>query len=296
MTEPIRYVDRATGKLETEEVYGAGALSFFYGPRAPGAAFLPVLSKIPVWSAAYGALMDTGASARKVAPFVEKYRIKSSDFVEPEGGYRSFNDFFYRKLRPGVRPIAESDAVMPADARYLAFPRMDQAEGFHVKGEKFTLSALLLDETLAATYEKGSMLLARLCPVDYHRFHFPAEGEASPARLINGWLYSVNPVALKSNARLLAENKRVLVTLDTPKLGKIAYLAVGATMVGSITETYSPGFVEKGEERGYFAFGASALVVLFEPGRLVFDADLLAATAAGHELLALMGQSLGRAA
>jgi phosphatidylserine decarboxylase len=295
MAEPIRYIDRASGTLETEAVYGAGALSFFYGPGAPGAVFLPMLSKLPVWSAAYGFMMSRGWSAGKVRPFIAEYGIKIDEFVEPEGGYASFNDFFYRKLQPNARPISEQDAVMPADARYLAFPRVDEAEGFHVKGEKFTLSSLLQDDELAARYEKGAMVLARLCPVDYHRFHFPAAGQASAPRLINGWLYSVNPVALKSNARLLAENKRVLVTLDTERLGKIAYLAVGATMVGSITETYSPGPVTKGGERGFFAFGASALVLLFEPGKISLDGDLIAATAQGRELLALMGQSMGRA-
>ena len=116
--------------------------------------------------------------------------------------YRTFNEFFYRALKPEARPITagEAVAVFPADGRHLVFPNVDAVEGFYVKGAKFTLAELLGDGALAAEFAGGAMLISRLCPVDYHRFHFPVAGTPGDARLINGWLYSVSPVALRRNS------------------------------------------------------------------------------------------------
>lgn len=296
--QAIVYLDRATGRLKTEDVYGAAALGFLYGGNPLGAYLLPAVSKLPFASWAYGRWQDTRRSARRIRPFIEKYNVDASEFLSPVESFRSFNEFFYRKLKPEARPIHPGDdvAVMPADARYLFFPRLDLADGFLVKGSRFNIATLLKDETLAARYDKGSMLIARLCPTDYHRFHFPCDGIPSPSRLINGWLYSVNPVALKKNIDILTQNKRSLCELQTPGFGKVLYMEVGATNVGGISQTYRPcAPCLKGQEKGFFAFGASALILLFEPDRIVFDADLLAASRKRREIRCLLGQSLGRA-
>jgi phosphatidylserine decarboxylase len=291
----IVYIDRATGRRETEDIYGGGGLRFLYGPK--GSWLLPLLTR-PFVSWLYGKLQDMRWSARKVRPFIEKYGIDASEFLEPVDSFATFNQFFTRKLKPEARPVAEGDgtAILPADARYLFFPRIDQADGFVVKGQKFSLEEFLGDKALAARYEKGSMVIARLCPVDYHRFHFPAGGVASEPRLINGALDSVNPIALRRNIDIFAQNKRFISTLDTASFGKVLYVEVGATMVGRVTQTYDGGeTVRKGQEKGYFSFGGSTVVLLFEPGRISFDDDLLAASNQGVEILARMGQSMGRA-
>ena len=294
---PIVYVDRATGRLETEAVYGGAGLRLLYGPRAKGAWLLPLVIR-PVVSWLYGKVQDMRWSGRKIRPFIEKYRLDASEFLDPVESFATFNQFFTRKLKPEARPVAPGKdvAVLPADARYLFFPRIDLADGFVVKGRKFTLASFLGDKALAARYEKGSMVIARLCPTDYHRFHFPAAGVAAGPKLINGVLYSVNPVALRERIDIFTQNKRVLSTLESPEFGRIVSVEVGATMVGRITQTYSPGEpVAKGQEKGFFSFGGSTVVLLFEPGRIVFDEDLLAASRPGLEILCRAGQSLGRA-
>jgi len=165
-----------------------------------------------------------------------------------------------------------------------------------VKGKRFSLKSLLQDDELAERYAEGAMAMARLCPVDYHRFHFPCECVPGKPRLINGLLYSVNPIALKRNIEYLSQNKRMITELETENFGKILYMEVGATYVGSIHQTYTPGKAcAKGEEKGYFAFGGSCLLVLFEPNKIAFDQDLIDFSAKRMEVRGLLGQSLGRA-
>jgi phosphatidylserine decarboxylase len=187
-------------------------------------------------------------------------------------------------------------AVLPADGRHLAFQNVEAAAGFYAKGQKFDLKAFLGDEALAAKFAGGSLLISRLCPVDYHRFHFPVAGQPGEPRLINGYLYSVSPIALQRNLAYLWENKRMVTLVESPVFGTVAVCEIGATMVGSIVQTHVPGrAVAKGEEKGLFKFGGSCVVTIFQPGRIRLDADLVEQTAAGLEVYARMGERLGEA-
>lgn len=298
--DPIVYINRETGQKEIEKVYGEKAIKLLYGKdiisRIFGAPLLYVISRIPFFSSLYGLWQKLPCTVRKIKSFIKAFHIDTSEFQDSVSSFRSFNDFFVRKLKPEARPIAglgnENVATMPADGRYRFFPKINEADGFAVKGQKFDLNALLEDKELAAKYAKGSMVMARLCPSDYHRYHFPCDCVPGPTRVINGWLYSVNPVAIKRNINIFTQNKRTICQLDTKSFGKVLFIEVGATNVGSINQTYEPNqFYPKGAEKGYFAFGASALIMLFEPGKIAFDADL---DSSQHiEIKCLMGQSLG---
>ena len=244
--------------------------------------------------------MALGASnsAARILPFITKYNLDVDEFAKSAFDYKTFNEFFYRALKPEARPIAAGAAVavFPADGRHLAMPNVDTAEGFYVKGAKFSLSALLGDEALAKKFAGGAMLISRLCPVDYHRFHFPVAGVPDESQLINGWLYSVSPVALRRNVGYLVENKRELTLVESAEFGTVAMLEVGATNVGSIKQGFVPGrAVAKGDEKGLFAFGGSCVITLFQSGRISFDADLVKSSAAQIELYAKMGDRLGEA-
>lgn len=296
----IRYIDRKTYQVCQEKVYGKWALSLLYGKGKLSAFFapllLPLFAKFPLFSWLYGWWQSLPITKSKIKSFISKFEIDESEFLDPVDSFGSFNDFFIRKLKPEARPIAEGDfvAVLPADARYLFYQDLSQIEGFLVKGERFCLKELLQDDALAARYEGGSMVLARLCPTDYHRFHFPVDCIPGKPRLINGYLYSVNPIAIKKNIDIFTKNKRKVTALETQHFGTIQYIEVGATNVGSINETFKPHSpCYKGSEKGYFSFGASSLVLLFEPGAIVFDNDLVEATAHEIEILGLMGQSMG---
>lgn len=296
----IVYFDRITQKECEEKVYGSKALNFIYGSqwynKLFGLSLLHSIGKWPFFSRLYGYLQKSNRSKSKIIPFINEYHVDPSEFLNPVDSFNSFNDFFCRHLNSKARPIdpRPNVAVIPADGRYYFYQNIDEVEGFIVKGKKFNLGTLLGDEIIAKKYQKGSMVLARLCPSDYHRFHFPCQCIPSESKVINGWLYSVNPLAVKQYINTFTENKRSICSLKTDLFGTVYYIEVGATNVGTIHETYTP-FKEykKGDEKGYFSFGGSALVLLFESEIIRFDADLIEATKRGIEIRCLLGQSMG---
>ena len=296
--DPIEYVERRTGQIEIEKIYGRWALSLLYGEsrmaRVFSFIFLPILAWIPWFSKLYGFLQKRPKSARKVAPFIAAFHVDVTEFAETNFG--SFNDFFIRKLKSEARPIDPDPkrAALPADGRYLVFPNLRTTDRFYVKGQQFDLLSFLRDSALAHRFAEGSMLIARLCPTDYHRFHFPCDGTPGPAQLIEGPLFSVNPIALRKRLSILSENRRMITEFETKNFGTIFYVEVGATCVGAIHQTYQPERpVKKGEEKGYFSFGGSSLVLLFEKGAIRFDEDLVSNSQKGLETKALFGTSLG---
>jgi phosphatidylserine decarboxylase len=298
----IHYIDRVTKREEREKVYGRAFIQMLYG-KGWGSRFvsfflLPLSARVAFFSRLYGWFQKSPWSRFKVRPFIENFHVDTSEFQDSVDSFRSFNDFFIRKLKPGIRPLANGNdvAVLPADGRHLVFPNIQHADGFVVKGKKFSLEELLQNSFLADQYAQGSMVLSRLCPVDYHRFHFPCNGVPDAAKAIEGPLFSVNPMALKRNIRILSENKRMITHLHTKNFGTILYIEVGATYVGAIHQTYVPGEpYAKGDEKGYFSFGGSSLILLFEPSRIQFDQDLLDASHRKIETRGLLGQSMGRA-
>ncbi len=299
MTAP-RYIDRRTGQEITEKVYGKFYIDLLYGTswfsKLLSSLLLPLFAHVNFLSRLYGAVQKSRFSKKKIQPFIEKFHVDSSDFLDPVDSFQSFNDFFIRKLKTNVRPLASGDniAILPADGRYLVYENIEKTDGFFVKGKKFSLKTLLQSSDLAQKYAQGAMAIARLAPVDYHRFHFPISCLPENPQLINGPLFSVNPAALKKHAEILAENKRVITPLKTKNFGTVLFIEVGATYVGSIHQTFTPLQPQaKGDEKGYFSFGGSSLILLFEPGRIQFDQDLIAASSRRLEILGRMGQSLG---
>jgi phosphatidylserine decarboxylase len=295
--ENIVYIERATRQKKQEKVYGHFFLKTFYGTSVFSRLLLGLTARNAFLSKFYGFLQKTRLSRCKIRPFIKEFDIDASEFLDPVESYQCFNDFFIRRLKSSARPIARDDdvAILPADGRYLVFEDVSAADGFLIKGQKFSLDELLLDKELTEQYAHASMVIARLCPTDYHRFHFPCECVPGASRLINGPLYSVNPIALKKNIHYLTQNKRIITRLETTYFGSVLFVEVGATCVGTIHQTYAPGFpAAKGDEKGYFSFGGSCIILLFESKRIAFDRDLTEASSQKIETLALFGQSLGR--
>ncbi|MDB6053951.1 MAG: psd [Verrucomicrobiales bacterium] len=294
--DKIQFFNRYSGKVETEEVYGEGFLRWTYG-NPLGKASLHTLVKRSAFSKWYGRKMNAPASKKKVLPFIQKYGLKAEEFADDPKTFKNFNQFFYRKLKPGARPVAKDQktAVFPADGRHLGIQHLSEIDGLFVKGHYFDLVKLIKDDQLAKRFADGSMLLSRLCPVDYHRFHFPVDGVASETRQIRGHLYSVNPIALKKNIHIFTQNKRAFCQIDSKEFGLVLMFEIGATCVGSFEYTYKPGQVSKGEEKGFFKFGGSSTITLFEKNRIRLDDDLISNSKQNRELYARMGDHLGTA-
>ncbi len=293
--EPITYYNRYSRQLEQEAVYGLAWLKWSYG-HPLGRLSLHAMVKRAFFSRWYGRRMDAVKSQNKIIPFLQKYNTDISEFADPVESFKSFNDFFYRKLKPSARPISKDldSVIFPADGRHLGFQDVSKAPGFFVKGQKFDLLRFLGDAELAMRYKHGAVVLSRLCPVDYHRFHFPLGGVAGSTHHIDGPLYSVNPMALRQNLNYLVENKRSWCRIESPEFGSVIMCEIGATCVGGIVHTYAPQhMVLKGQEKGYFKFGGSSTLLLFPPGSVQLDADLLEHSAQQRELYARMGDRMG---
>ncbi len=298
MITETRLFDRSTGRLVTEEVFGGTMLSLAYenalGRRIGAWPWLQrAISRLLGW------YQSSPRSARGIAPFVARYRIASGDFVEPPGGYRTFNDFFYRRLADGARPFPADPGVLgaAAEGRLSVFPIDAPAVPITVKGVPVAIGELLGSRELAERHVGGHVFVFRLCPVDYHRFHFPDSGVPGAAHRIEGVLHSVHPVAQRVVPDLFLRNERQVATLASDHFGALVLIDVGAMCVGRIVQTYEPGQpVARGAEKGYFAFGGSTTILVTEPGRVVPDADLLEHTAAGLESLVRVGEPVGRAA
>lgn len=293
--DKIKYIERKTGELKIENVPGEEFLKFlYYNPF--GELPLNLVVKKKFLSEIYGRSMDSLKSKKKVAPFVSEHNINMKESVKSIDEFTSFNDFFIRKLREGSREIAQgkNEIASPADGKVLAFENIELKNNFFLKGDKFTLEEFLGDRVLAEKYEGGVFLIIRLAPVDYHRFHFPVDGIIGESKLIEGDYYSVSPHAIKKNFRIYCENKREYAELATENFGNIILSEIGATMVGGIKQTYTPGKdVKKGQEKGYFFFGGSSCILLFEKDKIKIDGDILENTKKGIETKVYMGEKLG---
>lgn len=292
--QQIQYINRETGELITERPPSEGLLKFLY--HSPfGELTLNLVVKRKFLSVLYGKIKDFPSSVKDIKPFVDQLGIDMSEAQKPMESFTSFNDFFYRKLKPETRPIGEG-LVSPADAKLLAFENIDELGDFFVKGQKFALESYLQDEALAKKHQNSAMLIFRLAPNDYHRYHFPFEGKVSSTTPIKGRYFSVSPYAVHANfTRVFCENKREFVTLATENKGEILLSPVGATMVGSIISTFEPNtIVTKGQEMGYFAFGGSTVVMLVGKNHFTIDTDILENTRKKIETAVKMGESIGR--
>ena len=295
LNAPVEFYNRYSGAIETESIYGERFLRWAYG-HPLGRLTVALVVKRLWFSRWYGRRMDHRNSRRKIKPFIRDYKVDATEFAEEVDNYASFNQFFYRKLRPAARPIAsgKSIAVFPADGRHLALANLSTADTFYIKGQRFNLSAFLGSEQLASEFEGGGLLISRLCPVDYHRFHFPVSGQAGTARVLGSSLRSVSPLALRRKLSILWENRRSITEVMSESFGKVLNVEIGATCVDGIHQTFKENSpVLKGAEKGYFSFGGSCVVTLYRKGVLRFDDDLLDQAAKGREVYAKMGERCG---
>jgi len=238
-------------------------------------------------------------SVKEIDPFIKFHGLNTDEILDPLESFKNFNEFFYRKLKVSSRVIAAPDdrtvAVSPADCRLNVFLTVTDATNVWVKGKNFALKALIQDEQLEKDFMGGSMVIARLAPQDYHRFHCPVNGVLGPAKAFEGAYYTVNPIAINETVDVYTENKRIRTVIKSPEFGDVIYIAVGATMVGSINFTAKEGDkLKKGDEVGYFAFGGSTVLLFFKKDAIVFDEDLVVNSTKPIETLVKMGSALGK--
>lgn len=229
-----------------------------------------------------GKKYDDPDSASQIRDFINFHQLDMSEVLLPVEQFKTFNEFFYRKMKPDARPCSAPDdpnvVVSPADCRSVVFDRIDEATKIWVKGREFSVARLLGNAYPEDVnrYKNGALGVFRLAPQDYHRFHIPVDGTMDMPKTIAGDYYTVNPMAIRSALDVYGENVRILVPIDTVAHGRVMVVCVGAMMVGSTIITRQAGEkVSRAEELGYFKFGGSTLLLLFEEGVVNFDRDLV---------------------
>ncbi len=233
------------------------------------------------------------ATTRLIRWFVGKYGVDMSEAENPDiASYASFNDFFGRPLKPGVRPLADADFISPVDGAISQFGAIDDHHILQAKGHRFTTTQLLAgDAALADRFRHGSFANLYLSPKDYHRLHMPCAGRLQRMIYVPGALFSVNPTTARGLPGLFARNERVVWVFNSETHGRFVMVLVGATIVGSMATTWHgvvnprrtgviaeweyadrPIALEQGEEMGRFLLG-STVIMLFEKDVIDFNAD-----------------------
>lgn len=283
----INYFNRKKNMLETELVYGESFMRWLYTTNS-GKALLPLLTRRAV-SKLYGFTQSLPFSAKKIPEFIKQYQIEMNQFVEQK--YSSFNHFFIRQFKAGQRNFTRASNLMPAacEARYLAFAAVDQHMTFPIKGKHYTAKELLGKKEWSDKFDGGPLLIARLAPVDYHRFHFMDEGVVLDHYRVSGPLHSVNPIALSEYPEILSTNERQVTILKTKNFGEVAMVEVGALCVGAIVQSYEGNKFIRGQEKGYFLFGGSTVAILGCKNSWKPTADLLDYSSRGIETLVQLG-------
>ena len=291
----IRIYNRHTCKYDIENVAGEKYITWTY--ESPiGKGLLELLVKRKAFSKIYGMYCDSKLSKRKIPSFIDNFSINMSEYKKQKNDFKSFNDFFIREVTAEARPIDmdKRHLISPGDGRLLAYTNINMDKMVQVKHITYSLSELLGDDKLAEEYEGGTCLILRLCPTDYHRFHFVDSGTPTENHIIKGNYYSVNPTALERIPKLFCQNKREWSILKSDNFGDIINVEVGATCVGSIIQNYTPNsHVNKGDEKGYFKFGGSTTILLFKPNTVEIDEDILIQSSLGFETKVSLGEKIG---
>ena len=296
----IKYFNRMSGQNEIEKVYGDWFIRFLYtsfaGQKMGGVFTNKYFSKV------YGAFQDLPQSHKKVRPFIEKFNINMDEYepgtrpaLDPRDSYRTFNEFFIRRFKMGKRNFVSEPHRMPAfaEARYVGFDAINDKDHYPVKGQYLKAKDLVGNSPVAKIFEGGPLLIARLCPVDYHRYHYPDDGKVLDNFRIPGAYDSVNPFALRYKNQIFIKNERHVSILQTENFGRLAYIEVGAICVGKIIQSHrwNKPFT-RGEEKGYFLFGGSTVVLLGEKGAWKPSPDISSNTANGIETYLHLGSEV----
>lgn len=255
-----------------------------------GRALLKVMT-LPVISKIGGAYLSTPLSKIHIQPFIKSNHIDMSDYEPKE--YESYNDFFTRNVKMSKRPFSKEDTILcsPCDAKVSYHP-IDDDTVITVKNTHYTLDDLLLSPYLSQAYRGGSCLIFRLTVDDYHHYHYIDEGYQDDERRINGIFHTVNPIA-NDYYPIYKRNTRQYTILHTDHFDDVVMMEVGALMVGKIVNLPKKHF-HRGEEKGYFEFGGSTVILLFKKDTIAVDEDIVEHSKNHDEVRIKLGEHIGK--
>lgn len=244
---------------------------------------LPIISKI------IGKFMDTKLSTIFIKPFIRKYQINLTDYINQN--YQSFNDFFTRRLKNINFSNNKNHLIAPADSKLSAY-HISKNLTFKVKNTIYNLSLLLNDPKLAKEYENGWCLIYRLDVSDYHHYLYIDDGLIKQSIEIPGVLHTVKPIGI-TNALVFHANHRVINLLNTKNFDQVIQIEVGALMVGTIDNYHQLTKFNKGESKGAFRFGGSTIIQLFKENTITINQNIISNTNYNYETIVKIGETVG---
>lgn len=280
----MKIVDRQT-KKEYEMNYDK-SVKFLYN-NVLGRIILKLINNHLV-SKIVGSYMNSKLSIKRINKTIKENNIDMSLYEEKE--YTCFNDFFIRKKKELKIDKNKNHFVSPADAKLLAI-KLDKNARFDIKRSIYTMKDII-DKDLSKKYQNGYALIFRLEITDYHRFHFIDNGYLDKYKYIKGCLHTVQPIAY-NKYKVFHTNSREYTILHTENFGDILDIDVGAMMVGKITNHKDKKKFVRGEEKGYFEFGGSTIILFVEDKKIILDNDLLLNSALGKETIVKVGEKIG---
>lgn len=279
--------------LNTADAGESATLRFLYR-TAPGRAILKCLICPPVSKAA-GYYLSSRASKWLVPYFIRKHDIDMKGVEIPRGGFASFNDFFTRKRKGDMRNRDCGYLLSPCDG-WLSFAKIRENTVFLIKASRFSLEDLLGDARLAQQFQGGEALIFRLTPSNYHRYCYAAGGQIVYEKTIKGKLHCVRPVALRK-VPVFAENSREYQVIKSKEFGMIVQMEIGALLVGKINNCGNArklNNVQQGDEKGYFEFGGSTILLLLQRNAACFCEKWEKSRGSGIERKVCMGEPVAK--
>ena len=267
----------------------SGSLKFLY--RNPVGRIILKLLVRPTVSKTAGYIMDSRISTIAIKRFVKKNNIDLNEYEKKK--YKSYNDFFTRKIKEEHRKIDmnKNNLIAPCDSKLTAYKINDDSV-FKIKNSYYKVEDLLKNKSLAKKYKDGYCLIFRLCVDDYHRYCYIDNGKKDKNTFIKGVLYTVRPIALEKY-NIYKQNSREYTILETENFGDIVQIEVGATMVGRIKNHHEKYEFTKGEEKGMFLFGGSTIVLLIEKNKVEIDQEIIDNTNNNYETIVKLGTKIG---
>ena len=255
-----------------------------------GRLLLKPLTK-PFITKAAGMFLSSKFSCMFIKSFIEKNNIDMTLYEEAD--YKSYNDFFCRKIKTEVRPVdfTPKSLISPCDSKLTVLKIADNTR-FFIKQTEYSVASLLQNEALADEYKNGYVLIFRLSVDDYHRYCYIDDAEKEKTVTIHGRLHTVNPIA--NDYFPIKENTRTYSVLHSKNFDDIIMMEVGALLVGKIVNHHNDTeTVQRGQEKGYFEFGGSTVVVLLKESTAVIDEDILKNSKEDYETVVKYGEKIG---
>ncbi len=264
-------------------------LQNLYGSRW-GRVGLKILVK-PFVTKTGGWILNRKVSCIAIKLFIKKSGICMDEYEERK--YKSYNDFFTRKIKPGMRTIdmVPEHFISPCDGKLMVYPINEDTE-FVIKNTKYTMESLTKSKEIAEQYKDGQILIFRLTVDDYHRYCYSDDGYIKDNVRIPGVFHTVNPIA-NDYYPIYKENERNLSILESENFGQVLIIEVGALMVGKIVNYAENKSVHRGEEKGRFEFGGSTIVICVKKDAIKVDDDILQNSEENVETKVKYGMRIG---